>query len=1140
LNNNAGNTYFDDNIVTNNNFGFRLITTDNNVINNITIGSNSNFDFFMDSSATNNVVINSSFSSISILDGNSVLIIKNHLHIQVNDSQGLPIQNAEVQVEDGSTIVYSTSDYGGTSEKTNSRGQIKWILITDRIYNGSTTATENSTKLGVKFTGLLFRNNNRSVDMSESHFEFVSPNVLPSITNLNSPTNNSFVGTLKPELKWNLATDNENDPLTYYIQLDENNDDWSSLVTGFHTNVGIYSWNVTTNLIEGQTYQWRVCAHDGFGNGSWSKIQKFTVDTLAPEAPTAIVATPSSWTKNNSYSIGWTNPSDTSGIALGAYYKLNSAPTSTSDGTWISSKPITGITVPSDGVHTIYLWLKDNLGLMNHSNYGTTLLYFDGTPPDGPSVDSTTHNKNEWTKNSDPIFNWTAPSDLSGIAGYSYILDKEPLTIPDTNSEGVSTLKSFTNKVGGIWYFHIRAVDDVGNWGDTSHYQIRIDISGPSSAQANILIDGGADYSNDMDLNLQWQNFIDINGSGIEGYYYSFTNNGGTASGTWTTETNGNLTGVLEGEIKVYVWAKDKLGNIGSAASGSIIIKLPTVDDLELSKLSIYRTDEIIFTSNCQEAWDAESQLTCEFQYKHKSGLWQSLSSTYKFEIGGYWQSKYTSTIGTELGKYDVRVRYTNLNGSSTDWLMKSFTVLNNVPKIEMSVPVFYGVEDIDIVIDLSLYETDIEDSDSNLKWYVIYYMPTKITEITLIESPERQITFSPKADWSGSTNVNLSLMDSDDGITWKNITLIWESENDPPQVIGPIKDFSILEDQSDKSTVKLDTVFFDIDDISLSYSLSGNVHILVTINPDNSVIFIPETNWTGKETIKFTARDGKGLEISDEVDVTITPVNDKPIAFINTNIRSSILGKTFIIQGQGQDIDGSIDEYNWSVDSGAVTGSKSLFDTSSLTHGNHVIVLMVKDNDGAWSEPIEINFKITAHDLMIEDITFSKTEIIEGESITISVDIYNQGDANATNITIKFYDGDKEIGTKSVNKIGSADSETVSVNYQPSIGDHSIKVIISSENEDLLELDTDNNDISKSMKVNMDFTPWIILIMIVIIILIVVIVLFNRSRKMKKKESTAISEMEDELKQAKELGLPTEELEKLLEDAKGIRKRKK
>ncbi|MFW9881695.1 MAG: CARDB domain-containing protein, partial [Candidatus Thorarchaeota archaeon] len=256
--------------------------------------------------------------------------------------------------------------------------------------------------------------------------------------------------------------------------------------------------------------------------------------------------------------------------------------------------------------------------------------------------------------------------------------------------------------------------------------------------------------------------------------------------------------------------------------------------------------------------------------------------------------------------------------------------------------------------------------------------------------------------------------------------------------------------------------------------------------------------------------------------------------------IRASTLGTRCHIEGQGHDIDGTITEYNWSVDSGMAFGSKSLFDTSTLPYGKHIIKFKVKDNEDAWSETVEINFKIAAYDLVIEKISFSKTEITEGESVTISIEINNQGDANATNITVKFYDGNKEIGTKSVDEIRPGDSEKLSMSYQPSVGDHSIKVIISSDNENLLEFDTENNDISKSLKVNMDWMPWMIMIIIVIIILIVVFAILNRSRKMKKKEIATISEMEDELKQAKELGLPTEELEKLLEDAKGIRKRKK
>ena len=74
-------------------------------------------------------------------------------------------------------------------------------------------------------------------------------------------------------------------------------------------------------------------------------------------------------------------------------------------------------------------------------------------------------------------FQWTAPE--SGIAGYSYTLDQQAGTIPDTTSEGTDTSKSYTGIPDGLNYFHIRALDANGNWGSTAHFPLLIDSVAP-------------------------------------------------------------------------------------------------------------------------------------------------------------------------------------------------------------------------------------------------------------------------------------------------------------------------------------------------------------------------------------------------------------------------------------------------------------------------------------------------------------------------------------------------------------------------------------------------------------------------------------------------------------------------------------
>jgi len=104
----------------------------------------------------------------------------------------------------------------------------------------------------------------------------------------------------------------------------------------------------------------------------------------------------------------------------------------------------------------------------------------DTTPPDAPVVSSFTHpDESKWYSSSDPAFTWTAPSDPSGIAGYSYALDQSSGTTPAEVVDSTGNTASYSDVADGTWYFHVRAQDGAGNWGAASHYQVNIDTMPP-------------------------------------------------------------------------------------------------------------------------------------------------------------------------------------------------------------------------------------------------------------------------------------------------------------------------------------------------------------------------------------------------------------------------------------------------------------------------------------------------------------------------------------------------------------------------------------------------------------------------------------------------------------------------------------
>ncbi len=78
-------------------------------------------------------------------------------------------------------------------------------------------------------------------------------------------------------------------------------------------------------------------------------------------------------------------------------------------------------------------------------------------------------------KGRNPSFEWRLPSESLPAAGYSFVLDQKPDTVPPETVTTKETTKGFDNLASGVWHFHIRAVGTDGKWGPATHTKIIID-----------------------------------------------------------------------------------------------------------------------------------------------------------------------------------------------------------------------------------------------------------------------------------------------------------------------------------------------------------------------------------------------------------------------------------------------------------------------------------------------------------------------------------------------------------------------------------------------------------------------------------------------------------------------------------------
>ncbi len=89
-----------------------------------------------------------------------------------------------------------------------------------------------------------------------------------------------------------------------------------------------------------------------------------------------------------------------------------------------------------------------------------------------PEVFSSVINTNYDYAGSTPELQWKTAPDPSGIRGYAYMLDMMPLSTPDIENVSADISGKTFNSIGdGVWYFHIRSIDQANNWSDTTHFR---------------------------------------------------------------------------------------------------------------------------------------------------------------------------------------------------------------------------------------------------------------------------------------------------------------------------------------------------------------------------------------------------------------------------------------------------------------------------------------------------------------------------------------------------------------------------------------------------------------------------------------------------------------------------------------------
>ncbi len=137
-------------------------------------------------------------------------------------------------------------------------------------------------------------------------------------------------------------------------------------------------------------------------------------------------------------------------------------------------------------------------------------------------------------------------------------------------------------------------------------------------------------------------------------------------------------------------------------------------------------------------------------------------------------------------------------------------------------------------------------------------------------------VRYAPAQDYQGPDSFSYTISDGNGGTATALVTVTVTPVNDPP--VARPDAATTPEDTPVSIPVLANDSDPDGDTLAIS-SFTQPQHGSVNLNADGTIRYSPVLNYNGSDTFSYTIHDGNGATASALVQVTVTPVNDPPVA---------------------------------------------------------------------------------------------------------------------------------------------------------------------------------------------------------------------------------------------------------------------
>jgi hypothetical protein len=370
-------------------------------------------------------------------------------------------------------------------------------------------------------------------------------------------------------------TDNSSDEVRFEIERATDSAGPYSVVGTVAAGVATYNDSLGTDWASAWYYRVRAWNQAGFS--SYSPSVGFNTAPTAPAAPIGLSATPSGWATGPTVSLNWTNPVTAWAPIAAKYYKLDSVPTTSTNGTRLLGGDPNLAIGATDGTHTVYVWLEDAAGLKNEANRSSTTIYVDRNAPG--AVSALAAAPSDWASATTFNLTWTNPSDSGSALSRHYKLGSAPTGPTDfTGGEAGSTPSLTVSTSQGQHTVYVWLDDVAGNsgWANAVPVTVYADTVAPGAISG--LAATPPSWVSTTTFRLTWTPQTDT-GSPLSRRYKFGTAPAAASDGILVAGSTPSLsvTAPGQGEYTVWVWLEDAAGNSSHTNARSTQVMADTV-----------------------------------------------------------------------------------------------------------------------------------------------------------------------------------------------------------------------------------------------------------------------------------------------------------------------------------------------------------------------------------------------------------------------------------------------------------------------------------------------------------------------------------------------------------------------------------